>query len=193
MEALTIDVSDIGQLTDDALYRLSRANQCVRFERTRHGELIVMSPTGGETGVRNSLINAALVHWNEQSGRPGAVFDSSSGFRLPDGAMRAAGAAWVARDRWEGLSAKERRGFPPLCPDFVIELISESDDLRAAQAKMAEWIANGCRLAWLIDPVREQVFVYREDGSSAILPSFDAPAKGEALLPGLIGPLAPLR
>lgn len=114
MQALPIDVSVLGVLTDETLYRLSVANRETRFERTKDGELIVMSPTGGETGNRSILIGAALVQWNERE-QTGIVFDSSTGFLLPSGAMRAPDAVWVTLGRWERLSGEQRRKFPPLC------------------------------------------------------------------------------
>ena len=192
MQALTFDVSELGILTDEVLYRLCVANREICFERTQHGELVVMSPTGGKTGHRNSLINAALVNWNERGGT-GIVFDSNTGFNLPNGAMRAPDAAWVDRTRWEELSTEQRKKFPPLCPDFVIELMSESDHAHTAQKKMEEWIENGCRLAWLIDPNEEQAFVYRADGSVQTASSFDEQLDGEAVLPGFMLPLDRLR
>lgn len=188
MQALPIDVTVLGCLTDETLYRLSVANRDARFERTKDGELIVMSPTGGETGIRNSLINAALVQWNEHSApEAGFTFDSNAGFLLPNGAMRAPDAAWVARERWERLSSEERRKFPPLCPDFVVELISESDYMPVPKKKMIEWIENGCRLGWLIDPFTEQAFIYRPDGSVETVSSFGEQLAGDPVLEQLAG------
>jgi Uma2 family endonuclease len=151
METLTLDVSALAPLTDEALYRLCASNRELRIERTREGELILMPPAGGESSRRNGLIVAALAGWNQPHGT-GVVFDSSGGFLLPSRAMRSPDAAWVARERWKRLSAEERRRFPPLCPDVVVEPMSETDRLHPLQAKMEEWIENGCRLAWLIDP-----------------------------------------
>ena len=183
MQALTFDVSELGILTDEVLYRLCLANREIRFERTKNGELVIRPPTGGETGARSILIGAALVNWNEEAGT-GIVFDSSTGFKLPSGAMRAPDAAWVALDRWNALSDEERERFPPLCPDFVVELMSKSDYFYPAQKKMEEWIDNGCRLGWLIHPHKEQAFVYRPDGSIQTVSSFDEQLDGEAVLPG---------
>jgi Uma2 family endonuclease len=191
MDTLTLDVSPLAPLTDEALYRLCVANRELRIERTRDGELIIMTPTGGETSRRNSLIVVALGVWNEQNGN-GLVFDSSGGFLLPSSAMRSPDAAWVARERWERLTAEERRKLPPLCPDFVVELMSESDRLPPLQRKMEEWIENGCRLGWLIDPEGERVYVYRP-GSAPRVVSFTAKLDGEEVLSGFTLPLEQLR
>jgi Uma2 family endonuclease len=191
METLTLDVSALPPLTDEALYQLCISNRELRIERTRDGELIIMPPAGGETSRRNSLVVAALVLWNEQA-HAGHVFDSSGGFVLPSGAMRSPDAAWVARERWERLTDEQRDKFPPLCPDFVAELRSESDRLHTLQEKMAEWIENGCRLACLIDPTRERACVYRP-GVAPREVSFTEALSGEEVLPGFTLPLEQLR
>lgn len=191
METLTLDVSALAPLTDEALYQLCAANRELRIERTRDGELIVMTPTGGETGARSLRIQGLLFLWNEQA-RTGIVFDSSTGFLLPNGAMRSPDAAWVARERWERLSDEERRKFPPLCPDFVVELMSESDRLPPLQDEMEEWVENGCRLAWLIAPALEQAYVYRPGAGPRELP-FTEVLSGEEVLAGFTLPLAQLR
>ncbi len=191
METLTLDVSALAPLTDEALYQLCVSNRELRIERTQDGELIIMPPTGGESSRRNSLIVVALGIWNEAAGT-GVVFDSSGGFLLPNGAMRSPDAAWVARERWERLSAEERRKFPPLCPDFVVELMSESDRLAPLQEKMEEWTRNGCRLAWLIAPALEKAWVYRPGERPREVP-FSEGLSGEEVLPGFNLPLEPLR
>ena len=123
-----------------------------------------MTPAGGETGARGLVLSAALYRWAEEDGT-GVAFDSSTGFDLPNGAMRAPDAAWVLRSRLARLSSGEKQRFLPLCPDFVIELLSPSDSRAAARRKMEEYRANGARLGWLIDPARRQVAIYRADGS----------------------------
>ena len=192
MNALTLNISELGTLTDERLYRLCAANPEMRIERTSRGELVVMTPSGGETSRRNGLLVAALVEWNEE-GRTGIVFDSNGGFLLPRGAMRAPDAAWVAKERWEQLSAAEREKFPPLCPDFMVELRSPTDWLPRAQAKMEEWMENGCRLGWLIDPQDERAYVYRADGTRDVVASFDGVLNGENVLAGFTLSLARLR
>jgi Uma2 family endonuclease len=192
MESLILDISEIGGLSDEQLFRLCAANRDIRIERTGNGELVLMPPTGGETGWRNSYINAEVHNWNRQS-RSGKTFDSSTGFYLPNGAMRSADVAWVRMERWTALSPQQRRQFPPLCPDFVVELMSASDRLQPLQEKMQEWIANGCQLAWLIDPVNETVYIYRASGAFNTVASFDATISGEDVLPGFELELKELR
>ncbi|NBC18283.1 MAG: Uma2 family endonuclease [Bacteroidetes bacterium] len=192
METLTLDISELGPLTDDALYRLCRANRDVRIERTADGTLVVMAPAGGQTGRRNAYLVAQLVAWTQETGR-GVAFDSSTGFVLPNGAMRAPDAAWVAQPRWDQLSDIEREQFPPLCPDFVIELSSASDRLQPAQDKMVEWMRNGCRLAWLIDPSAQRAYIYTTPDAVTTVDSFDETLDGQTVLPGFTLSLAPLR
>lgn len=161
---------------------LARANSDVAMERSATGELQVIPPTGGTTGKRNAGIIAALWNWNQVSAL-GEVFDSSAVFHLPNGADRSPDAAWVALARWQALTPEEQDGFPPLCPDFVVELRSQSDRLKDLRAKMAEYRANGCRLGWLIDPQNRQVEIYRQEQPVEVI---TAPLMlaGEAVLPG---------
>ena len=162
METIPLVVNPAGvlNLSDDELFRLCAANPEVSIERTSEGELIFMAPAGGASSNRNSTINLELGLWNRKAGL-GKVFDSNGGFVLPNGAMRAPDAAWVPKARWEALSPEQREKFPPLCPDFVIELRSRTDRLGDVQEKMAEYMANGARLGWLIDPYGGGAYVYR--------------------------------
>ena len=179
--AVTINLEPLVPLTDDAFYTLCRANPDVKFERTSVGELIVMLPTGGETGNRNIKLSARLENWAEQNGM-GLAFDSSTMFQLPNGAYRSPDAAWILLERWEVLASEERQAFPPICPDFVVELRSSSDSLKAAQNKMQEYIDNGARLGWLINPKNHPVEIYRQGQEKEIL---QAPThlSGEQILP----------
>lgn len=172
------------RLTEDEFLALCRANPDLRLERTAEGAIIVMPPTGGETGERNSEINYQVRGWLKQV-RTGKVFDSSTAFKLPNGATRSPDAAWVSADRLAGLSSDDLQQFPPICPDFVIELRSKTDRLRDLQAKMREYIANGARLAWLIDPTTRTVYVYRPDRPVERLGD-PAEVNGAPELPGLI-------
>ena len=147
-------------MTDDELLRFCEGNEVLRIEREPTGDLIVMSPTGMDTGGRNLDIGTDLNLWARQDGR-GRAFDSNTRFTLPDNSMRSPDAAWILTSRLECLTAEQRRRFAPICPDFVIELRSPSDSLPALQSKMESWIANGVQLAWLIDPEIQQVTVYR--------------------------------
>lgn len=141
-----------------------------------------MAPTGGETGRRNFLLSGLFFNWAEADGT-GIGFDSSTGFTLPNGAKRSPDLAWVRRARWEALTARERAEFPPLCPDFVVEIRSATDDLSALRTKMEEYLANGAELGWLIDPIAKQVSVYQATGRVTVL---DAPrsVSGDPVLPG---------
>ena len=146
--------------TEDTFYELCRQNPDLRLERTAKGEVIVMPPTGGETGSRNSEITRQLGNWKKTDGT-GTAFDSSTGFKLPNSADRSPDASWVSKARLAQLSLEQKKRFLPLCPDFAIELRSPSDDLNTIKAKMDEYIANGLRLGWLIDPEEKAVYVYR--------------------------------
>ncbi|PZO44656.1 MAG: hypothetical protein DCF17_03760 [Shackletoniella antarctica] len=182
MSAITISLDPVGTLTDEAFYQLCRANPDVKFERSAQGELVIMSPTGGESGRRNADITIDLGLWNRQT-QLGYTFDSSTCFKLPNGAERSPDAAWVERSRWESLSPEQREKFPPIAPDFVIELRSASDSLPPLQAKMQEYQANGVRLGWLINPQDQQVEIYRQSSPGQVL---RAPQQlsGESVLPG---------
>jgi Uma2 family endonuclease len=154
-------------MTDDELLRFCAANDGLRVEREANGEILVMTPAGSKTSRMNSRLTRLLDEWTEADGR-GVAFDSNGGFTLPDGSMRAADAAWVELTRWNALSAKDQARFAPLCPDFVIELRSPSDNLSDLQTKMNQWIANGAQLAWLIDPIDRTVSVYRPGESPEV-------------------------
>lgn len=147
-------------LTSDQFYDLCRANPDWKLERTVDGDLVVMAPTGGETGARNANLLIRLGIWNEQT-QLGVVFDSSTGFHLPNGADRSPDLAWVRRERWDALTPQQREKFPPLAPDFVLELMSPSDSLAEAQAKMREYMDNGVQLGWLLNRSEALVEIYR--------------------------------
>jgi Uma2 family endonuclease len=184
MTAVTLDLTSIVQLTDDAFYALCRANPEVKFERTAQGKLIVMPPTGGETGNRNIKLSARLENWAEQDGS-GIAFDSSTMFQLPNDAYRSPDAAWIQLARWEALTLEEREAFPPICPDFVVELRSPSDSLKTVQDKMQEYMDNGARLGWLIYPKSQQVEIYRQGEEKEILRS-PTSLSGEKMLSGFV-------
>ncbi|MEG4248254.1 Uma2 family endonuclease [Microcoleus sp. AT3-A2] len=164
---------------------LALANPDLRLERTAAGELIVNPPTGGESGSRNLSISGQVDRWCEAHEDLGEGFDSSTGFILPNGARRSPDASWVSRTRWEALTPKQRQGFVPLCPDFVVELRSASDSLSTLQTKMREYIDNGARLGWLIDPQNRQVEIYRQQVEVEILIN-PAELSGEDVLPGFV-------
>ena len=172
----------LEKLSDEMFYEFCLANDQWRIERTAEGDIIIMPPTGGKTGIRNAKLNAQLVFWNESDQR-GQVFDSSTIFKLPNGAQRSPDLAWVRNERWQALTEEEQEKFPPLCPDFVIELRSRSDSLKTLRTKMREYIENGAELGWLIDPVKRKVHIYKPDAETEILDDPET-VSGEPLLPG---------
>lgn len=182
MTAFSPDLKSLLNLTDEQFYELCRTNPEIKFERTPGGSLLIMAPTGGETGNRNSEINAELVLWNRQT-QLGKVFDSSTCFKLPRGGDRSPDLAWVRQERWDALTPNQKEKFPPIAPDFVMELMSPSDGLTESQAKMQEYRQSGVRLGWLIDRKQRQIWIYRSD---AIPERLDNPEKlsGENILPG---------
>jgi len=182
--SVTINLEPLVTLTDDAFYALCRANPEVRFERTAKGELIVVPPTGGESGSQNRRLTQRLGNWTDED-CTGEAFDSSTMFRLPNGAYRSPDAAWILLERWEALTPEERKVFPPICPDFVVELRSFSDSLRALQTKMQEYMDNGTRLGWLIDPKGQQVEIYRQGREKEVLLE-PTSLSGEQVLPGFV-------
>jgi len=172
------------KLTEEQFVRLCQENPDLQLELTAQGELLIMPPTGLETGRRNNRLAYRVTAWADTEGS-GVVFDSSTLFTLPNGAKRSPDVSWVRRERWEALSEEQRRGFGLLCPDFVVELRSPTDRLKDLQEKMQEYIDNGARLGWLIDPLEKRVYVYRPDRPVEML---DNPptVSGDPVLPGFI-------
>ncbi|AFY79327.1 hypothetical protein Ple7327_4197 [Pleurocapsa sp. PCC 7327] len=184
MNTYTINFNPIIKLTEDQFYQLCRANPDIKFERNAKGEIIIMSPTGGETGNRNAEIIIEFGVWNRRS-QLGKLFDSSTGFQLPNGADRSPDVAWIKQERWKALTPEQKEKFPPIAPDFVLELMSPSDRLQELQEKMREYIENGVQLGWLINRKNRQVEIYRPGQKVEIL---DNPAtlSGEDVLPGFV-------
>lgn len=181
---VTLRTSPAIELTDDEFFALCQINSDLRLERTSRGDIIIMAPTGAETGNRNADITAQLVIWTKRDGT-GAAFDSSTGFKLPNGADRSPDGAWVRKSRLAILTREEKLKFLPLCPDFVIELISPTDTLAATQAKMDEYIENGAQLGWLIDPEPRRIHVYRPRAAVVVLENV-AEVAAEPELPGFV-------
>jgi Uma2 family endonuclease len=182
MTAFTFDLSSVVSLTDEQFDHLCAANPEVKFERTSTGELVIMSPTGGETGRKNATLIARFVIWNEQESL-GVVFDSSTCFRLPGGGDRSPDVAWVEKSRWDVLTPEQQRKFPPICPDFVLELLSPTDNITTTRKKMQEYLSSGIRLGWLIDAEQKQVEIYRP-GQAVEVPLTPTELSGESVLPG---------
>jgi Uma2 family endonuclease len=187
MAALTLNLSPLITLSRADFIRLCAANPDLKLERTAQGELVIMSPTGGETGNLNFEIAGEVYVWNRQSGR-GKSFDSSTGFSLPSGSDRSPDLAWIPIEKWEALDPSVRQGFLPLCPDFVVEILSPTDSWIQTQAKMQEYMDNGCRLGWLLDPKAKRVMIYRQ-GQAPELVEDPETLSGEDVLPGFTLPI----
>ncbi|MGL5079876.1 MAG: Uma2 family endonuclease [Microcoleaceae cyanobacterium] len=184
MTNLTLNLESI-ELTDEQFFQLCQNNRDLKFERNTNGDVVIMTPTGGETGNRNIEIAYQLQAWSRNHQDLGIAFDSSTGFKLPNGADRSPDAAWVNLESWKALSPEQQKKFVPLCPDFVIELRSPSDRLTTIQEKLAEYIENGTRLGWLIDTQAKNVEIYRPGQAVEILNS-PATGSGEEVLPGFV-------
>ena len=188
MNALTISLESVIDLTDEQFFQLCRKNSDLRFERNAQGDLTVMAPEGGETGMRSASITTDLGIWNRRT-RLGFAFGSSTGFKLPNGSDRSPDASWILKERWEALTPEQQSKFAPICPDFVIELMSPSDNLNVTQAKMQEYQDNGARLGWLINHKDREVEVYRIGKSKEVLQN-PSSLYGEDVLPEFVLSLA---
>ncbi|AFZ50016.1 Uma2 family endonuclease [Dactylococcopsis salina] len=177
------------KVTEEQFTTLAAANRDLRLERTSQGELIVNPPTGWETGEENWKIAGELYIWWRNFGEVGKVFDSSTGFTLPNGAIRSPDASWVSRERWEALTPEDKTTFPKIYPDFVVELRSKSDKLPPLQEKMREYLENGAKLGWLIDPQSSRVEIYQTGKETEILEN-PTELSGEPVLTGFILKLA---
>ncbi len=184
MNTYTLNFNPVLELNDEQFLQICQANPDLQLERTAYGELLIMSPTGGETGNRNAELIGELIIWNRQK-QQGKVFDSSTGFKLPNGAIRSPDVAWIKQQRWEQLSATEKQKFLPIAPDFVIELRSETDSLKEVQDKLTEYMENGVKLGWLIDPIQKQVQIYRDQAPMEQL-NHPKTISGEPLLTGFL-------
>jgi Uma2 family endonuclease len=184
MDSLTISLSPVINLTDEQFFQICRNNSDLRFERNAQGELTIMAPEGSETGIRSAVITTDLTIWNRRT-RLGYTFGSSTGFKLPNGSERSPDAAWIRKERWDALTREERSRFAPICPDFVVELMSPSDILTNIQTKMQEYQDNGTKLGWLIDRGNRQVEIYRIGQPKEVLHSPNV-LSGEDVLPDFV-------
>ena len=171
-------------MNDDQFFDFCQLNRDLNIERDQLGDLLIMSPTGSETDERNFNLIVQLGIWTKKDGT-GVGFGSSGGFTLPNGAVRSPDAAWIKKERWEAIPVEQRKKFAPICPDFVVELRSETDSLKTLQEKMAEYIENGVKLGWLIDRKQGKVFIYRP---GQVVAELDHPQtlNGEDILPGFV-------
>ena len=182
--ALTLHFGSVLRMNRHEFFQFCQANPELRLELTSRGDLIIMPPTGSKTGQRNFTLTTQFGMWM-QSDESGVGFDSSAGFTLPNGAVRAPDLAWILKERWDALSADEQEEFAPICPDFVVELLSRTDRLETIQNKMREYIANGAQLGWLIDPKARNVYVYRPN-EAVICLSDPKTISGDPLLPKFV-------
>lgn len=184
LSPLVVRLRPALEMDDEQFFQFCQINRDLRIERTADGDLVIMAPAGARSGARNAEITSQLVQWARRDGQ-GVAFDSSAGFRLPNGAVRSPDAAWVRRARLDALGEETKDRFLPLCPEFVIELRSPSDRQGTIQDKMEEYRANGARLGWLIDPTTRRVHVYRPDAAPTELAS-PAQVSAEPILPGFV-------
>ncbi len=185
MTAINLNLDPlVEELTHEQFYKLCMANRDIAMERSSGGKLIIMPPVGGESGRQEANYIIDLGIWNRQSGL-GEVFSSSTVFNLPNGGDRSPDAAWVQRERWNALTPEQQTKFPPICPDFVLELRSESDRLKPLQEKMQEYLDSGLRLGWLINPQGKAVEIYRP-GQAVEVITCPATVSGEDVLPGFV-------
>lgn len=182
MTTITLNLKPLFTLDDEAFEQLCHHNPEMRLERASTGELVAMVPVGSESGYFNLNLSGQLWLWNQQS-QLGVAFDSSAGFTLPNRAIRSPDASWIYQARWDQLTSQQKRKFAPICPDFVLELMSPSDDLAAIQGKLEEYRENGAGLGWLIDPESQQVHIYRSNQPTQILEHPNT-LSGEEVLPG---------
>ncbi|MEM8719408.1 MAG: Uma2 family endonuclease [Cyanobacteria bacterium P01_G01_bin.39] len=185
----TLDFQSI-ELTDEQFYQLCVNNRDLQIERNANGDLVIMPPTGGQTGNRNGRLIQQLFNWSD-SDATGIAFDSSTGFILPNGANRSPDASWIPLAKWDALTEQEQQRFLPLCPDFAVELLSPSDNLVKTQEKMREYLDNGMLLGWLINPMQQQVEIYHQHQEVEIA---NAPSSlsGEDILSGFVLDLEPI-
>lgn len=169
--------------TDDELFAFCQKNPELNIERDKHQNLIIMSPSGSLSENLSTKILIKLGIWNEMHS-PGKVFGSSAGFTLPDGSMRSPDVSWVSIEQWDNLTLDQKMKFAPVCPEFIVEVKSPSDSLKELKNKMTEWMANGVKLAWLIDTEEHKVNIYNNDGSQQVVESFDTKLSGGDVLPG---------
>jgi Uma2 family endonuclease len=179
---ILLQMSPVISMNEDNFFDFCQLNSHLRIERKSTGELIIMSPAGSETGNRNFKLIQQLANWTDRDGT-GIGFDSSAGFILPNGATRSPDASWIKLTKWNALSDEQKTKFAPICPDFVVEIRSPSDDLKTLQDKMQEYMDNGSSLGWLIDRQNRQVYIYRPNKNIECLDN-SVTVSGNSVLPG---------
>ena len=185
METIVLKDRVTNKMTDEEFLWFCLENKDLRIERNSNLEVLIMSPVTSLSGFLDAEIIRQLANWAIEQ-KNGFVFDSSSGFTLPDRSVLSPDASWVSRSKWQSMSEQDQNKFAPICPEFVIEIKSKSDSLQDLQAKMKTWIANGAQLAWLIDPSQKKSFIYRSNGEVKEIEGFDKKLKGEGLVEGFV-------
>jgi Uma2 family endonuclease len=170
-------------MSDKEFFAFCQRNDVLKVERDENKQIIIMAPTNTSTGNQNVSLLTELANWNNKQ-KSGSCFDSSTGFTLPDGSVRSPDASWMSKEKWDNIPKKDRQTFAHACPDFVIELKSPSDNLKYLTSKMHKWIGNGCSLAWLINPDKKTVFIFRKNGTIDKIIGFNNVLSGEDILPG---------
>ena len=170
-------------MSDKEFFEFCQQNDSLHIERDENKQIIIMAPTSANTGNKSGNIFLELGNWNRKK-KSGVCFDSSTGFTLPDGSVRSPDASWMTLEKWSILSEKEKNEFPHVCPDFVIELKSKSDNMKFLTGKMQKWIENGCSLAWMINPENNSAVIYRKGGTIEKISGFDKNLSGEKILSG---------
>ncbi len=171
------------EMTDKEFFNFCIQNRDLRIERDENGQIFIMAPVNVEGGNQNGKIFGYLFAWNIIK-QTGECFDSSTGYTLPDNSVRSPDASWMPLAKWNAIPKEERQKHSHICPNFVVELKSKSDSLRYLKNKMLKWIENGCELAWLIIPEKQEAHIYRSNGSIEIIQGFDKKLSGENILPG---------
>lgn len=172
---------NLPRMTDKEFIRFCQDNQNLRIERDKNGNIIIMAAAFSLTGIYEGIVFKRVAYWNDEFS-DGWVFSASAGFKLPNSAIRAADTAWISNEKWQALSKEAKKGFAQICPEFVVEVRSETDRLKEVKEKMQEWIENGAQLGWLIDPTKEKAWIYRADGSVTEVVGFDNILNGENVL-----------
>ncbi|WP_230471198.1 Uma2 family endonuclease [Hymenobacter jejuensis] len=192
-DVITLRSPVLAKMSDDEFFDFCQLNSDLRIERTANREILIMSPTGSRSGKRNARLNGQLYTWFITA-KTGEIFDSNTGFTLPDGSMLSPDASWVSAAKWNALTTEQQDKFAPVCPEFVVELKSASDSIKTLQAKMLDWLRNGAQLAWLLVPETETAFIYRlGQPEPEVVQGFDNELTGENILPGFRLRLAELR
>ncbi|WP_197062896.1 Uma2 family endonuclease [Hymenobacter sp. APR13] len=193
-DVITLRSPVLANMSDDEFFDFCQLNADLRIERTAHHEILLMSPTGSRSGKRNARLTGQLYAWFSTHGELGEVINSNTGFTLLDGSVLSPDASWVSAAKWNALTPAQQDKFAPVCPEFVVELKSDTDSLRTLQAKMLEYLRNGVQLAWLLNPETETAYLYRPNQPEPeTVQGFDNELSGEAVLPGLRLRLSELR